>query len=365
MTREVTALSSRRNIVVCAAITCFVARVFGAGYECPDEGPPYPKPAHVLETTVDKKGGKLELTCTNASASGDFVWTYTPPGGVKQVIGRCVYVGGKNQSESIDDPTTGNLRFWIHSCVNPTPINPAGDKEMVIDIFDKNNNKSTQRKMIYRVAQSKWVEAAARFDTSNATYLAFNPIDANGDTIPDESFNHITSNLYGPTPPANLPAGSEAAITLESSFVAGGNRVEWDVGTLTPTYVAGDYIDLANVLLSNIISADPRVTASSTSSGVRLLVNSTITPATGELLAVLAPSLPGYTANYSIVDGSPTSFYANAFDSAQPLEDFNFSSQLDLTDMPGYGAGMGHLQVVPEPSLALAGFLLFPRRRRA
>jgi hypothetical protein len=357
-----------RGFVALVLVTHLSSDAFAAMFFCPSVPGPYPQPAVVLSSTVDKKGGKLELTCTNDSATGDFVWTYAPPGGgAKITIGRCVFVGGQNDTRSITDPVTGNLKTWMHSCVDPTPINAAGDKRAVLDIFDKAANKSTQRQLTYKVAQSKWVETAARFDTSNATYLAFNPADNNGDGIPDESFNHITSNLYGTNVPDNLHGEYESNVSLASAFVSGANRITWDVGALTPTYVAGDYIDLDNVQPGDVLSSDPRVTLSTTSRGVRLSVNTTWTPTTSELLAELAPTLPNtsYSVDYAISDGDAGAYYAEIFDDPRPLDEIGFSSNLDFTDMPGYGAGMGDLVMVPEPSMMLMALAmpLIARRR--
>ncbi len=356
-----------RRLVVLACLSYLSSTTFAATFVCPNVAGPFPKPAEVLRTTTDKKGGKLELTCTNQSATGDFVWTYTPPGGgAKITIGRCVYVGGRNTTSSTVDPTTGNLKTWTHTCVDPTPINAAGDKRAVEDVFDKDNLKSTQRQLTYKVADGKWVETAARFDTSSATYLAFNPADTNGDTIPDESFNHITANLYGPTPPANLMADYEADVSLSNPFSSNANHITWDVGPRHPTYVPGDYIDLDNVLPGDVSSVDPHVTLSTTSRGVRLSVASSYTPTTGDLLAILAPTAPGsaYNVDYGIADGNATAYYLGIFDDPRPLDQIGFSTQPDMSDMPGYGSGMGDLLMVPEPAtlVSIAGLMLMASR---
>ena len=66
MKRRGSAFSSRRTIISCALVSSWSSIALGAAFECPDDVPPFPKPAHVLSTKVDKKGGNS----SNASTTG-------------------------------------------------------------------------------------------------------------------------------------------------------------------------------------------------------------------------------------------------------------------------------------------------------
>ena len=184
------------GMTAAAALPAFAGTVF-----CPTPGGTIGTPV-VVDSWNDQKGGTWTLTCTNASPSGDFVWTYTgaAPGSPTKVIGRCVYVGGQNSTGVVPGPT-GNDDYWWHTCFDPNPVAP-GKYRAIIDIFNKNTCTPSRRYMLY--CDGVWIEEDRR-DTTAEDFESQDPTDADGDTIPDEGKLYLTEDLYGPGEPPPLP----------------------------------------------------------------------------------------------------------------------------------------------------------------
>lgn len=359
------------RIVTAVLVSCCAGMALGATYTCPTvpANMPLPGPKE-LDKWKDKKGGTWTLTCTNSSRSGDFIWEYQANAMAAKIqIGKCVYVGGENDTYEDIDPTTKNIKTWRHTCFNPTP-DADGKYSAILDVFDKEAGKTTRRYLKYdpAAATPEWTEVSARRDTSAATYASFSPVDGDGDGVADQGFDYLSSDLYGAADP-DLPGMFESRITIENTFNGVENSLFFDVGERTPALTQGDSVILSNLTLSMMNSIDPRFAAADTSEGLVLTALTSVPLSTGlELAKFMDVGPSGLFTRWAIEDLGAADYWANIFDDDRPLEELGFSSSLDFSDSPGYASGYGNVTLVPVPSTMLIGLLVpvaAARRRRA
>ncbi|MEC9372827.1 MAG: hypothetical protein VYC34_03250, partial [Planctomycetota bacterium] len=107
------ARKSRLSTAIAAVSGLAIASSAAAQIYCPCTNPP----DGVVKTKKTKTfpdGGKYKLTCTNESATGNFITIYCKPDGTQHEIGECIFRGGKNRIQFVYDPWTGELCYIIH-----------------------------------------------------------------------------------------------------------------------------------------------------------------------------------------------------------------------------------------------------------
>ncbi len=332
-------------------LTGFSTTLSGQTLFCPCDpnAPPYPGMAMEKDSWMDAAGGKFKLVCTNQSPTGDFVWSYCPPGGgAPKVVGRCVYPGGQNCDWDIDN-------YWVHICRDPNS-NCA-----IVDIFCIDECRKITVNVKYNSTTGCWEEETSFRKLHDETFFAsLDPTDSNDDGIPDEGFNILTDGLY-PFPPPPLPAEYATRIGINLHTSANICDFSWDIGLLHPTVEPGDYIILEGFTMDNINSIHSGFTASNISTGLQLTVIDAFAPATGDFIASLSQPSPQLTSiQYFVVDPDAKPFYQNLFSNhPAPIEEFDWSCLEDFSDMPGYISTAGVLFCQADiPTLSEWGLIL-------
>ena len=330
---------------------------------CPCVRGPYPKPAKVKSSKTDKCGNVFTLTCTNASRTGDFIYTLTPPGKKPKTIGRCVFKNGQNKVKI--KKKGGKFTTITHICID----GGSSDGEpwdAVKNIFDV--EKCERTRYCYRLVNGKWVEQRnERRVFTAAELLALNvDVDANHDGVADAMLASLTDGLYADDiADLDFPSLGEFEASLSSSFDGMFRTVVWSVAGLDPTYSPGDYIIFEGLTTASLISWDDVFTADNTEEGLKLTINEEITPTTGQMVAQFIPT--DTPVDFAIVDeddgfderlvDDPENGLA-AHELAAPFGDPGFK------DYPGYGSGAGSisLSATPEIHLRIVGpeFLQLP-----
>ena len=337
-----TSTFASRLTLAALSVTTGLASLAGAGtVYCPTPGGTIGTPV-VVDTWKDQKGGTWTLTCTNESDTGDFVWTYQAAGStVKKVIGRCVYVGGQNDTGVVHGDG-GNDDYWWHTCFNPEPIAP-GKYEAIIDIFCKNRCEHSRRYMQY--CDGTWVEVDRR-DTSAEDFEAQDPTDSNGDTIPDEGKQYLTIDLYGPGDPPPLPADYETRVTIFPETFGPETVLFWDPGVGDHFMEPGDILRFESLSADGLMFVDPRFVAVDGPIGLELHPLEPMPLLPAEPILIYDTPLPIQT-RWTLGDINAFNFVNFAFDNPLPLDALGFSNQLDFSDSPMYGNSSGEIVLGP------------------
>lgn len=343
---------------VIALLLAAEGSAIGATFHCPTVGPPYPGPEVVLEMWADKKGGMWTLTCTNSSATGDFVWKYKAPGAAApkpRPIGACVFPQGRNTTWETTDPATGNVKTWYHICFDPKK-QPDGSFRAILDVFDKDACKGTRRYFRYdqRAPEPCWEEVSPRRDTSPSQYET-------------EGFADLFTDIYGDDIP-EIIADWETRITFDASFTPGPDThaIFWNVGNLEPTYASGDKVAFSGLTLSNIVGVAPGWAVNQTTDGIELTATMSHVISPAEHLVTVGNTGPTlFPSRYSVSQQGTADYWDAIFDDPRPLHEIGFSCDPLFRDMPGYGNTYGNI-MLPTPGagavLFAAGVLCLRRR---
>ena len=293
-----------------------------------------------IEEFLDTKGGRWKLSCTNTSASGDFVWLYDEAGakGEKE-IGRCVYVGGQNSSGHIRDPGDPKqvLMYW-HVVRDGTDKNRA-----TIHIFDKVLNQGLEIEVFHDKDLVQWVELERRVFSSLADPTG-------GGTIPRD----VQPALYAVelrliAEPRPFDENAELDINWSAYVGAKPPRP-------SPVLVSGDSVYIENLSLGDITFLDPRYTPAAVSGGIELTATTSVTINTGDTLAtVVRPVVDEMF--YTVQEVGALAFYQSV-QGGQQIDD-SWADQKDLGDMKGYQSAAGTMIVPPRiPAVSEWGLMV-------
>lgn len=341
---------------------------------CPCDPPPYPGASKVKDAFEDNKLGQWELRCTNQSETGDFVWTYTPVGGPRKVIGRCIFVGGQNRTSIVRGPD-GNVAYYIHTCVDGG-TDDGQPWDAVMNVFDK--EACVKVRLCLNYVGGHWVEdLSGREWLGPDDFAAFPPNDSNGDGVPDEGFKRLTDGLY-PFPPPPLLAEFETRTRIKAMPNSGAIHLRWEAEFVTPILQPGDSVFVDSLDPTDVISVDPSFTVLPTTGGVEFRATAVVTPSTNDLLATVVPT-GDTSARYFVVENGADAFWNGLFAShpGLALQDLATVTATNFSDLPGSAGSTGFLDLsglvsvptLPTAGLALlglglaAGFVLIVRRR--
>ncbi|MBL8878855.1 MAG: IPTL-CTERM sorting domain-containing protein [Phycisphaerales bacterium] len=267
----------------------------------------------------DTKGGLWCYVCTNV-AGGDYEWWYDAAGAKpNKVVGRCVFKGGKNNHGYITDEDDPDQRiiYWHYV------IDGNDHKHVVFHLWFKDLNRGFEFELQFNNETGEWDVIDIR---------------------PYES-------LDDPTTPLPIPSVYSVNLGLLATNVPANPSVvdiKWSAPDPEPTPVLtpGDSIYLAGISPSHVVNVDPNfaVTPSPPSGpvGVILTAQSNVPLLSGDYLATIQrPSQPALL--YAVRDQGAEAFYMNVLNGA-PL-DSSWSSRLDLSDMVGYVAASGEMDI--------------------
>ncbi len=292
----------------------------------------------------DKKGGAFELYCTNAVATGDFVFVYKTPAGKLKTIGRCVFVEGENSTHPYPD-ANGNWEYYGHICFDGG-ADDGKPWDAIINLFCK--DQCVRMRLCMNYDGTKWVETSRDFVTK-ADYDAMSDADADGDGLPDEGVKKLTEGLY-PDPPPPLPANYEGKVSLVAAPSGFDRALVWSVGSLNPRLEPGDTVLIEGISSSALVTLDPSFSPVDTPAGLELVVNSPVSPTSGSTLAVVLAV--GGVRRYQVEEQGSTALLSNLFalHPSVPLDALVTISQPDLSDFPGYANGAGFVDLSPTLS---------------
>jgi hypothetical protein len=277
----------------------------------------------VCGTYKDKKGGLWKLVCTNKNATGNFEWRYTKQGNTKaeKLLAWCRYAPGDNSEWA--DWKNGNIVTWRHE----TEKANTHDKK-VETVFDKEGNKGKRIPM--EKVNGCWKEKA-------------NCREIFGDQLAG-TFSVLDTSVC--IPPETEQAVWATAIQLYAvvdTTNANYRDILWSRGQLTPTYGTGDFINLAGMTTSDLVSLDPHYAASNTIYGLQLRVNTTVAPVNGDYIATVKRSKSTSLVEYAVVDSGAADFWANVMATSTSLDQLGYPC--DEIQAPGYGSGFGQLDL--------------------
>ena len=325
---------------------------------CDPAAPPYPGMPMVKDSWMNLKGGTWDLTCTNASSTGDFVWTYTPAMGVPKVLARCIFVGGQNRTSVVrgDD---GNIAYFIHSCLDGG-ADDGQPWDMIVNVFCKAN--CTRIRMCLNNVGGTWVEDVTERRITTALDFSLLPTaDIDGDSVSDAGFNDLTTDLY-PFPPPPLPAEFEARVRLLAINNGLTTDIVWETTETRPSLSLGDAICIDGLVPSDILFVDSAFSVVASTDGVSLVATMDTVPTSDQLVARVSVS-GAMQARYVIEEVGADDFWNQVFaNPAQSLNDFVTLTSPIMADLPGNSGatvtlnlGSGGAAVPAVPIWGLAG----------